>query len=179
MGIHFAHTQSEELRFLNLVSQQQTRAPAMRRECKRLDFLCDASWDIVVLIHKRKVWCLCLCQHGRVAGQTVVPLPHRKVALLCRWIVIWVSSALGPGAELKTRDSCDAPLLAHQPTEQPTLLDANCWVLNSQFSRFSFTKLLCHSQARFPVKSVVLLKNIFSFFVLLLFLLLPATLLCH
>lgn len=96
MGIHFAHTQSEELHFLNPVSQQQTGAVAFVRV---IPLHCAAG---------RR----CRPLTKREGGRAAVPLPHTAVALLCRLIVIRVSSALRPGAELRTRDSCDAPLLA-------------------------------------------------------------------
>lgn len=57
MGIHFAHTQSEELHFLNPVSQQQRGAVAMWCTCKWF-----RSWDDVAVLYKKKGWCLCLCQ---------------------------------------------------------------------------------------------------------------------
>lgn len=99
--------------------------------------------------------------------------PSTKVALLCRLIVIWVSWALRPGAELKTHDSWDTPLLAHQPTG---LLDTNWWVLNSQRRLFSFTEVSCHFKLN-PLHWWKLFS--FYFLVLLLFLLLRAALFCH
>lgn len=93
---------------------------------------------------KESVMFVCLSAQPRCwthSGPTPTPSPpHTKVALLCRLIVIWVSRALRPGAELKTHDSWDTPLLAHQPTG---LLDTNWWVLNSQ-RLFSFTEVSCH-----------------------------------
>lgn len=53
---------------------EPTGAAVMRRTCERLD-CCAALWNIVVLVHKKKAWHLCVCQHSRVAEHTVGPLP--------------------------------------------------------------------------------------------------------
>lgn len=88
MGIHFAHTQSEELRSLNRVSRQQTGAAAMRLD----DFFFS-----MLLCGMQKEGCLCICQrHLNKRWSRRHTLPHPKSCFVMQ--IDGVAGVIGAGA---------------------------------------------------------------------------------